>query len=39
MPALAAARGQSEFAEFYKHLINQGKKPMVAIAASCAKSS
>jgi transposase len=33
MPALLAAAGRGEFATFYKHLIANGKKPMVAIAA------
>ena len=33
MPALRAAAGKGEFAPFYKRLIANGKKPMVAIAA------
>ncbi|RWM95803.1 MAG: IS110 family transposase [Mesorhizobium sp.] len=33
MPALRAAAGHGEFATFYKRLIANGKKPMVAIAA------
>lgn len=33
MPALRAAAGKGEFAAFYKRLIANGKKPMVAIAA------
>jgi transposase len=33
MPALHAAAGRGEFAAFYKRLIANGKKPMVAIAA------
>ena len=33
MPALHAAAGRGEFATFYKRLITNGKKPMVAIAA------
>lgn len=33
MPALRAAAGKGEFAGFYKRLITNGKKPMVAIAA------
>ena len=33
MPALRAAAGQGEFAAFYKRLVTNGKKPMVAIAA------
>ncbi|AZN99002.1 IS110 family transposase [Mesorhizobium sp. M9A.F.Ca.ET.002.03.1.2] len=33
MPALRAAAGHGEFAVFYKHLVANGKKPMVAIAA------
>lgn len=33
MPALRAAAGHGEFAAFYKRLIANGKKPMVAIAA------
>jgi transposase len=33
MPALRAAAGKGEFATFYKRLITNGKKPMVAIAA------
>nr|WP_077376092.1 hypothetical protein [Mesorhizobium prunaredense] len=32
-PALRATAGKSEFAAFYKRLIANGKKPMVAIAA------
>ena len=33
MPALRAAAGRGEFAAFYKRLVANGKKPMVAIAA------
>ncbi|MBZ9800110.1 IS110 family transposase [Mesorhizobium sp. ES1-4] len=33
MPALRAAAGKGEFAPFYKRLVANGKKPMVAIAA------
>jgi transposase len=33
MPALHAAAGRGEFAAFYKRLIANGKRPMVAIAA------
>jgi transposase len=33
MPALHAARGKGEFAAFYQRLIDNGKKPIVAIAA------
>jgi transposase len=33
MPALRAAAGKGEFAAFYKRLITNGKKPMVAIVA------
>lgn len=33
MPALRAAAGKGEFAPFYRRLITNGKKPMVAIAA------
>jgi hypothetical protein len=33
MPALRAAAGKGEFAAFYKRLITNAKKPMVAIAA------
>lgn len=33
MPALRAAAGNGEFAPFYKHLVANGKKPIVAIAA------
>jgi len=33
MPALRAAAGHGEFAAFYRRLIANGKKPMVAIAA------
>jgi transposase len=33
MPALRAAAGKGEFAAFYKRLIANGKRPMVAIAA------
>lgn len=33
MPALRAAAGRGEFAPFYKRLVTNGKKPMVAIAA------
>lgn len=33
MPALRSAAGHGEFATFYKRLIANGKKPMVAIAA------
>jgi transposase len=33
MLALRAAAGMGEFAAFYKRLIANGKKPMVAIAA------
>jgi transposase len=33
MPALRAAAGRGQFAAFYKRLIDNGKKPMVAIAA------
>ncbi|QKC89074.1 IS110 family transposase [Mesorhizobium sp. NZP2234] len=33
MPALRAAAGKGEFATFYKRLVTNGKKPMLAIAA------
>jgi transposase len=33
MPALRAAAGKGEFAPFYKRLVTNGKKPMLAIAA------
>lgn len=33
MPALRAAAGKGEFAAFYRRLVANGKKPMVAIAA------
>lgn len=33
MPALRAAAGKGEFAPFYKRLIGNGKKPILAIAA------
>ena len=33
MPALCAARGKGEFAAFYKRLVANGKKPIVALAA------
>jgi transposase len=33
MPALRAAAGKGDFAAFYKRLVANGKKPMVAIAA------
>lgn len=33
MPALRAAAGKGEFAPFYRRLIQNGKKPMLAIAA------
>jgi transposase len=33
MPALRAAGGQGPFAAFYKRLVDNGKKPIVAIAA------
>jgi transposase len=33
MPALRAAAGKGEFADFYKRLVQNGKKPLVAIAA------
>lgn len=33
MPALRAAAGKGEFASFYKRLVDNGKRPIVAIAA------
>ncbi|WP_180897736.1 IS110 family RNA-guided transposase [Martelella soudanensis] len=33
MPAMQAAQGRGEFVEFYKRLIHNGKKPIVALAA------
>jgi hypothetical protein len=33
MPALRAAAGKGEFAAFYRRLIANGKKPLLAIAA------
>lgn len=33
MPALAAARGKGEFAAFYRRLVANGKKPILAVAA------
>lgn len=33
MPAMQAAQGRGEFATFYKRLIQNGKKPIVALAA------
>ncbi|RST85312.1 IS110 family transposase [Aquibium carbonis] len=33
MPALRAAAGRGEFASFYKRLVDNGKRPIVAIAA------
>jgi transposase len=33
MPAMQAAQGKGEFAAFYKRLIQNGKKPIVALAA------
>jgi len=37
LPALQAARGRGELAAFYKRLIDNGKKPIVAIAATMRK--
>lgn len=33
MPAMQAAQGRGEFADFYRRLVQAGKKPIVAIAA------
>lgn len=37
LPALQAARGRGELADFYNRLITNGKKPIVAIAATMRK--
>ncbi len=37
MPAMCAAQGKGQFASFYKRLTNNGKPPIVAIAATMRK--